>query len=235
MILLLSKRLNLSHHLRIPGKPGSRKTDVTTQTPLKPKGFPRRRLTPRQGAHRPHFPRDPGAMAGVGASKEMTADGTSDSWENNKANQVRLGNAFLKHISITDSALAKKWGADWGTVPEEHACSQEIYGHFATFLTQVYKKASDKHMELGGVITAWGGVVYQASQRFKASTRPETKVGSPTCAPTTLPPAPAPCPLRCFAPTRCAPCCLCVCRSFSSACAVTTARRSIGIAASSRR
>ena len=123
-------------------------------------------------------------MAGVGASKEMTADGTSDSWENNKANQVRLGNAFLKHISITDSALAKKWGADWGTVPEEHACSQEIYGHFATFLTQVYKKASDKHMELGGVITAWGGVVYQASQRFKASTRPETKVGSPTCAPT---------------------------------------------------
>ena len=86
-------------------------------------------------------------------SVEMTAGGASDSWENNKSNQVRLGNAFLKHLTKTDSALSAKWGAEWNSVAEEQACSQELYGHFANFLVQVYKKANEKHLELGGVIT----------------------------------------------------------------------------------
>jgi hypothetical protein len=35
-------------------------------------------------------------MAAEG-SVVMSADGSSDSWENNKTNQVRLANEFLKH------------------------------------------------------------------------------------------------------------------------------------------
>jgi hypothetical protein len=46
-------------------------------------------------------------MAAVG-SVAMSADGSSDSWENNKTNQVRLANEFLKHISTTDSALSQR-------------------------------------------------------------------------------------------------------------------------------
>ena len=118
------------------------------------------------------------AAVAAGASIEMTADGGSASWENNKNNQTRLANEFLKHISITDSALCKKWGSDWATVAEEHRCGKEVYGHLANWLTHVYKKTSGKHLELGGVITVWGGLIYQSFQAFKTSMRPETKVCS---------------------------------------------------------
>jgi hypothetical protein len=114
-------------------------------------------------------------MAAAG-SVAMTADGSSDSWENNKANQVRLGNEFLKHISTTDSALSAKWGQDWVSVSEEAACSCEIYEHFATFLCFTYKKTGDKWLAIGSIRAVWGGVIQQAYQRFKASTCPETKV-----------------------------------------------------------
>jgi hypothetical protein len=114
-------------------------------------------------------------MAAAG-SVAMTADGSSDSWENNKTNQIRLGNEFLKHISTTDSALSAKWGEDWVSVREEAACSCEIYEHFATFLCFTYKKNGDKHLAISSVRAVWGGVIHQASSRFKASTCPETKV-----------------------------------------------------------
>ena len=50
-------------------------------------------------------------MAATMGSVEMTADGSSESWESNKGNQTRLGNEFLKHIANTDSALSSKWPA----------------------------------------------------------------------------------------------------------------------------
>ena len=114
-------------------------------------------------------------MAAAG-SVAMTADGSSDSWENNKTNQIRLGNEFLKHLSTTDSALSAKWGEDWASVREEAACSCEIYEHLATFLCFTYKKNGDKHLAISSVRTVWGGLIHQASLRFKASTCPETKV-----------------------------------------------------------
>lgn len=116
--------------------------------------------------------------AATSSAMSLTAEGASDSWENNKSNQVRLGNEFLKHISTTDSALGKKWGTDWARVPEQHRCSTEIYEHIAYFFVHVYKKSTGKPLELGGVITAWGGLISQASQEFKQSTRQETKVCS---------------------------------------------------------
>ena len=114
-------------------------------------------------------------MAAAG-SVAMTADGSSDSWENNKTNQIRLGNEFLKHLSTTDSALSAKWGEDWASVREEAACSCEIYEHFATFICFTYKKNGDKPLAINSVRAVWGGVIHQASSRFKASTCPETKV-----------------------------------------------------------
>jgi hypothetical protein len=120
-------------------------------------------------------------MAATSGSVEMTAEGASESWENNKSNQTRLGNEFLKHIGITDSALSSKWGTDWSSVPEEHAAGQEIYGHGATLLCFTYKKSTGKLLELGGVKTVWGGWIFNASQRFKSSTRQETKVHPCQC------------------------------------------------------
>jgi len=114
-------------------------------------------------------------MAAAG-SVVMSADGSSDSWENNKTNQVRLANEFLKHISTIVSCLSAKWGEDWVSVREEAACSCEIYEHFATFLCFTYKKNGDKHLAISSIRAVWGGVIHLASQRFKASTCPETKV-----------------------------------------------------------
>lgn len=116
------------------------------------------------------------AMASSSGSVAMTADGSSESWENNKGNQTRLGNEFLKHISNTDSALSHKWGTDWATAPEQYAAHTEIYEHGASFLVYTYKKSSGKPLELGGVKTVWGGWIHQAWQRFRASERHETKV-----------------------------------------------------------
>ena len=41
----------------------------------------------------------------MATSVEMQPDGDSVSWENNKGNQTRLGNEFLKYISRTDSSF----------------------------------------------------------------------------------------------------------------------------------
>ena len=62
------------------------------------------------------------------------------------------------------------------SVREEAACSCEIYEHFATFLCFTYKKNGDKHLAISSIRAVWGGVIHLASQRFKASTCPETKV-----------------------------------------------------------
>jgi hypothetical protein len=72
--------------------------------------------------------------------------------------------------------LSAKWGEDWVSVREEAACSCEIYEHFATFLFFTYKKNGDKHLAISSIRAVWGGVIHLASQRFKASTCPETKV-----------------------------------------------------------
>ena len=117
------------------------------------------------------------AAASSGAGS-LTHEGASESWENNKSNQIRLGNEFLKHISTTDSALSKKWGADWTSVPEEHRCGTKLFEHVAYFFVHVYTKSSGKPLELGGALAAWGGLIHQASQEFKRSTRQETKVCS---------------------------------------------------------
>ena len=116
------------------------------------------------------------AAAAAGGSVEMGAVGASTSWESNQSNQVRLGNELLKWIAGTDSVLSAKWGSDWNAIPEEWAAGRELYGHFATFLCRTYKKQDGKHLETSGAVAVWGGVVYQASQRFKHSTRLETKV-----------------------------------------------------------
>ena len=47
-------------------------------------------------------------------------------------------------------------------------------GHFATFLCRTYKKKDGKHLGQAAP-SLCGKIIYQASQRFKHSTRPEPR------------------------------------------------------------
>ena len=115
------------------------------------------------------------AAASSGADR-ITADGGSESWTNNQTYQRNLGDMFLQHIAGTNSALSSKWGTSWENIPEEFTASFELYECFAHWLCRVHLKKDGKHLELGGAVAVWGGVIYQHSTRFKHSTRPETKV-----------------------------------------------------------
>ena len=66
-------------------------------------------------------------------------------------------------------ALTAKWGTSWPAIAEEHAASRDLYEVFAHWLTRVYVKRDGKHLETGGALAVWGGVIYQAAQRFKSS------------------------------------------------------------------
>lgn len=59
------------------------------------------------------------AAAAAARAAPLTDQGTSDAWENSKANQLRIGNKFLDAVS--EQALKAKWGLVWEKVPEEYA------------------------------------------------------------------------------------------------------------------
>ena len=89
-----------------------------------------KRTSPTKGA------RATAAAAAAARAPTLTAEGNSDSWESSKANQFRIANKFLEAVS--DDALKDKWGLDWEKLPEEHACSPEIYQALASYLCQEY-------------------------------------------------------------------------------------------------
>ena len=89
-----------------------------------------KRTSPTKGA------RATAAAAAAARAPTLTAEGNSDSSESSKANQFRIANKFLEAVS--DDALKDKWGLDWEKLPEEHACSPEIYQALTSYLCQEY-------------------------------------------------------------------------------------------------
>ena len=89
------------------------------------------------------------AVAPVAAVDRLTSDGASDSWLNNKANQLRLGDVFLQHISRSDASLAAKWATSWAAIPEQYAASRNLYEIFAHWLTRVYVKRDETTRNAG--------------------------------------------------------------------------------------
>ena len=120
------------------------------------------------------------AAAAAARTTPLTAEGNSDSWENSKANQVRIANKFLNAVS--DKALKGKWGLDWDKVPEECACSPEIYQSLASYLCQEYTiegthKNSGQKLGAKTAIGVWSALINRSKDRFKApTTGPEALV-----------------------------------------------------------
>ena len=116
------------------------------------------------------------------ATTELTADGDSPSWCQSQANQVRVGNMFLAHTASTSKELSAKWGLKWEEIPEEHACTTELFGHLASYLISVYridKSSSIRPGQLVGKKTGvalWSGLLNLSKKRFSHSQRPQTKV-----------------------------------------------------------
>ena len=78
------------------------------------------------------------AAAPAPTTEAMEAEGASIRHVQNKSNQLRIGNLFLKHVQSADKELSAAWGLEFMKVPEKHAASKEIYAHLATFVTHTY-------------------------------------------------------------------------------------------------
>jgi len=135
-----------------------------------------KRTSPTKGA------RATAAAAAAARAPTLTAEGNSDSWESSKANQFRIANKFLEAVS--DDALKDKWGLDWEKLPEEHACSPEIYQALAGYLCQEYiiegaHKNSGQKLGPKTALGVWSALINRSKDRFKApTTGPEALVTS---------------------------------------------------------
>ena len=123
----------------------------------------------------------PGLAPGLALPKEMLSGGTSKVTKQAKANQHAKGDAFLKYIKENDADLSARWGSEWASVPEEELTQEGIWGHFASFLADVYviPKGERNQGEMLKIKTAhgmWGGLIFQARGKLAKSTRQETKV-----------------------------------------------------------
>ena len=120
------------------------------------------------------------AAAAAARAAPLTDQGTSDAWENSKANQLRIGNKFLDAVS--EQALKAKWGLVWEKVPEEYACSPELYNALASYLSQEYiiearHKNSGQKLGAKTAIGVWSALINRSKDRFKApTTGPEALV-----------------------------------------------------------
>ena len=115
------------------------------------------------------------------APKEMKSVGTSVATQQARANQRAKGDAFLKYIQETDADLSARWGEVWSSVPEAELTQETIWGHFATWLSDVYvipagEKNQGEMLKIKPAHGIWGGLLYQARGALASSTRQETKV-----------------------------------------------------------
>ena len=94
--------------------------------------------------------------------------------------QLRIANTFLE--SVSDQALKDKWGLDWEKVPEEHACSPEIYQALASYLCQEYliegtHKNAGQKLGPKTAIGVWSALINRSKDRYDSRTaNPETQV-----------------------------------------------------------
>ena len=113
------------------------------------------------------------AAAAAARAPPLTAEGTSDSWESSKVNQLRIPNKFLE--SVSDQSLKDKWGLDWEKVSEKHACSPEIYQSLASYLCQEYTiegthKNSGQKLGPKTAIGVWSALINRSKDRFDSRT-----------------------------------------------------------------
>ena len=121
-------------------------------------------------------------------SEAMQAGGSTEVWLQAKDNQRAIGDAFLAHVKVASPELFLQWGAPsaWMELAEEHACSQQVFAHLATFLVKTYvipaKRVNQgKHLRGKSAECAWSGLLQQRKQQYIQSTRAATRVrASPT-------------------------------------------------------
>ena len=120
------------------------------------------------------------AAAAARSTAPLTAEGSSEAWVQSKANHLRIANKFLAEVS--DAALKAKWGDDWDKVPEEHACSVDLYNLLGDYLASVYiieGSHTNAGQKLGAktAIGVWSALINRSKERFKApTTGPEALV-----------------------------------------------------------
>ena len=113
--------------------------------------------------------------------KEMQSTGTSKPTQQAKTNQQAKGDAFLKYIQEYDDVLSARWGLVWASVPEEELTQVTIWGHFASYLCEVYVIPDGERNQGEGLKAKtahgiWGGLIFQARGALANSVRQETKV-----------------------------------------------------------
>ena len=94
--------------------------------------------------------------------------GESASTVSAKANQINIANEFLAQLS---SDLRQQAGDDFEKVRAEVICTEEFWGHLASFLCFTYKikggrKNAGKPLDEDTAIPIWSGLINQAKQRF---------------------------------------------------------------------
>jgi hypothetical protein len=123
----------------------------------------------------PPKPKSPQAM------QPMTMDGDSAATAGSIKSRDAIGDMFLVHISKTNPELSERWGTQWGQVPEEHACSNELHEYTAQYLTTVYiipagRVNAGQHLSQDVAQNTWGGLIYDLRKRFQHSCEQSTKV-----------------------------------------------------------
>ena len=118
---------------------------------------------------------------GGAAPREMTSGGISSSWTSAVANHVKVGDAFLMYISGQDEERGARWGTKWEEVPEEQACTQELFGFLATYLAETHRisegnKNAGQLFDQSTADAAWGGLIQNVKKRFGKSVKPSTTV-----------------------------------------------------------
>ena len=114
------------------------------------------------------------------AIRRIAAVGDTTSWENQKENHQKVGDAFLAHVAAHEQELGEKWGLVWDEVPEQYACDEDIHAVAAGYLADHHPRAAGANKgELLHHNTAdayWGSLVQTVHRRFRESERPQTQV-----------------------------------------------------------
>ena len=108
------------------------------------------------------------------AIEAMTPGGDGTSSLSSHANQRRIFGLFLVAATITDQALKAKAGTTFDDMPEEVACSQDIYAFFCTYLTYVYVIGggainAGQHLDHTSAKSIWSGIINQANVKWSAT------------------------------------------------------------------
>ena len=125
----------------------------------------------------------PGLAPGLALPKEMLSGGQSKEAKAARVSQYAKGDAFLLYISEHSAELSARWGKEWASIPEEQLTMAELWGHVASFLSEVYvivgNRNHDEKLKIKSAHGVWTGLLYQARCRLGTSLRQETKVCLP--------------------------------------------------------